>query len=331
MAVDASYMNLLPSTHLLTNREVIKSNQHHYQQQQLQQNQQQQQMLNSELYNVQMDSTLPLQTTMHESMLPFYQSNVCDPNRADSGLTYNNPLQRKRSRDFSTELVCLQPHQKNRVISSESSSFLDQVLYQFQNQQSDIDRILAQHNEKVRMELEEQKMRQSRMLACVIQETIGKKLKEKDEEIQKIGKLNWMLQEKVKSLSAENQVWRELAQTNETTANYLRNNLEQVMAHVKEGRHHAAIAEDDAESSCGSNNNINAADDGNDTAATIGGGGQSGGCGLVRMCKNCGVKESTVLLLPCRHLCLCNMCGSTVRKCPVCDSGMDASVHVNLS
>jgi E3 ubiquitin-protein ligase BOI-like protein len=330
MAVDASYMNLLPSTHLLTNREIIKSNQHHYQQQQLQQNQQQQ-MLNSELYNVQMDSAIPLQTTMHESMLPFYQSNVCDPNRADSGLTYNNPLQRKRSRDFSTELVSLPPHQKNRVISSESSPFLDQVLYQFQNQQSDIDRILAQHNEKVRMELEEQKMRQSRMLACVIQETIGKKLKEKDEEIQRIGKLNWFLQEKVKSLSAENQVWRELAQTNETTANYLRNNLEQVMAHVKEDHHHhhAAVAEDDAGSSCGSNNNNNnAAEDGNDTAATIGGG-QSGG--LVRMCKNCGVGESIVLLLPCRHLCLCNMCGSTVRKCPVCDSGIDASVHVNLS
>jgi len=103
-------------------------------------------MLNSELYNVQMDSAVPLPTTMHESMLPFYQSNVCDPNRADSGLTYNNPLQRKRSRDFSTELVSLPPHQKNRVISSESSSsFVDQVLYQFQNQQSDIDRILAHH------------------------------------------------------------------------------------------------------------------------------------------------------------------------------------------
>lgn len=94
-----------------------------------------------------MDSTLPLPTTMHESLIPFYQSNVCDPNKADSGLTYNIPLQRKRSRDFSNELVSLPPNQKNKVISSESSSssFLDQVVYQFQNQQSDIDRILAHH------------------------------------------------------------------------------------------------------------------------------------------------------------------------------------------
>ncbi|KAL5097615.1 hypothetical protein RYX36_001942 [Vicia faba] len=321
MAVEATFMNLMPSTHLLTNREMMKSNQ--------QQQYQQQQMMNSNMYNVQMNSAMPIPipTTMHESMLPFYQSNVCDQNRADSGLTYNNPLQRKRSRDLSTELVSLPPQQKNRVISSESSSFADQVLYQFQNHQSEIDRILAHHNEKMRMELEEQKMRQSRVLACVIQETVAKKMKEKDEEIQRIGNLNWMLQERVKSLSAENQVWRELAQTNETTANYLRNNLEQVMAHVKEGQHHAALIEDDAESSCGSNN---AAEDVEDAAvAPIFGGGQSGG--LARLCKNCGVRESIVLLLPCRHLCLCNVCGSTVRKCPVCDSGMDASVHVNLS
>lgn len=157
-------------------------------------------------------------------------------------------------------------------------------------------------------------MRQTRMLACVIQETVAKKLKEKDEEIQIMGKLNWALQERVKTLSAENQVWRELAQTNETTANYLRSNLEQVMAHVN---HHASAA-DDAESSCGSNG---AAEDGEDTAATV----------IRRMCRNCGVRESVVLLLPCRHLCLCTVCGSTIHNCPVCDSGMDASVHVNLS
>lgn len=117
---------------------MMKSNQQ-------QQYQQQQQMMSSNMYNVPMNSGMPIPTTMHESMLPFYQSNVCDQNRADSGLTYNNPLQRKRSRDLSTELVSLPPQQKNRVISSESSSFADQVLYQFQNQQSEIDRILAHH------------------------------------------------------------------------------------------------------------------------------------------------------------------------------------------
>ncbi|KAJ1406810.1 hypothetical protein SESBI_24785 [Sesbania bispinosa] len=36
-------------------------------------------------------------------------------------------------------------------------------------------------------------------------------------EIEKIGKLNWALEERVKSLCMENQIWRELAQTNEAT------------------------------------------------------------------------------------------------------------------
>lgn len=184
--------------------------------------------------------------------------------------------------------------------------------------------MLFEQAEKVRMELKEQKMRHSRMLLGAIQEAMAKKLREKDEEIQRIGKLNMVLQERVKSLCVENQIWRELAHTNETTANYLRSNLEQVMAHVGEERHVAAAAAvaDDAQSSCGSNGAVDAGEDTAATAAAVGG---------RNMCKNCGVRESIVLLLPCRHLCLCTICGSTIHNCPVCDSGMDASVHVNLS
>lgn len=316
MAVEATYMNLLPSQ-LLTNREMIKSN-----------NQQQHHQLNSDyMYNNnnQMDSSaLPLPTTMPESLLSFYQSSFCDPNKADSGLTYHLPLQRKRSRDFTTELTSLPARHKNKI-SSEQPSFLNQeILYQFQNQQSELDRVLAHHTEKVRMELEEQKMRQSRMLLSAIQDAMEKKLKEKDEEIQRMGKLNWALQERVKSLCMENQIWRELAQTNETTANYLRSNLEQVLAHVSEEQRGGAAAvtvADDAKSSCGSNDAAQAGDDTAASTAAVGG----------RLCKNCGVRESVVLLLPCRHLCLCTMCGSTIRNCPICESGMDASVHVNLS
>ena len=68
-------------------RELIKSNQ------------QLQHQLNSDyMYNTttQMDSSsaLPQPATMPESLLSFYQSNFCDPNKADSGLTYHIPLQR---------------------------------------------------------------------------------------------------------------------------------------------------------------------------------------------------------------------------------------------
>ena len=192
----------------------------------------------------------------------------------------------------------------------------------------------------MRRGLEEQRKRQSRMVLAAIQEATMKKLKQKDEEIQKMGKLNWMLQERVKSLCMENQIWRELAQTNEATANSLRTNLEQVLAHVSDDRHTGGgaavvdLAADDAESSCGSNNDEGEAENNREdmaaTAAVCGGSGNAADCGG-RMCKKCGERESIVLLLPCRHLCLCTMCGSTIHHCPVCHSGINASVHVNFS
>ncbi|KAL2344672.1 hypothetical protein Fmac_005957 [Flemingia macrophylla] len=237
------------------------------------------------------------------------------PSTAVLPSTYNN---RKRSRDSESS-------------SDLSSFFFDQdVLYHFQRQQSEIDRFIAQHTEKVRMELEEQRVRHSRMVVAAIQEAVAKKLKEKDEEIHRAGKLNWMLQERVKSLCVENQIWRDLAQTNQATANSLRNNLEQLLAHVSDNlhrhsQHHLPAAVVAAESSCASNN-IREEEEvcGGESAAVV-------KQQAKRMCSECGERESIVLLLPCRHLCLCTMCGSTVHSCPLCRSAINASVHVNYS
>ncbi|PPR87232.1 hypothetical protein GOBAR_AA33451 [Gossypium barbadense] len=240
-----------------------------------------------------------------------YQPLVRDPisAKADSGVTYNMNIPvsapRKRPRDSYSYIVA----RKNDFCGTE----------------------------KVRLEVEERRKRQSRMLITAIQEGVMKKLKEKDEEIQRMGKLNWVLQERVKSLYLENQLWRDLAQTNEATANSLRTNLEQVLAHVGEERHAsgggAAALADDAESSCGSSDEgwrkvvLRPTQPHDTTAAVVGNGNNNG-----RKCRKCGEKESSVLLLPCRHLCLCTMCGSTlVGTCPVCDSVTNASVHVNMS
>ncbi|KAE8677608.1 putative BOI-related E3 ubiquitin-protein ligase 2 [Hibiscus syriacus] len=183
-------------------------------------------------------------------------------NKVDSGLTYNVNIPvsapRKRPRDASFVNCfdsCAVPR-KNKSLGI-SSVVDDGVFCQIQQQQhQEIDHLIAQHIEKVRVELEEKRKKQSRMLLTVIQDGIVKKLKEKEEEIQRMGKLNWVLQERVKSLCLENQLWRDLAQTNEATANSLRTNLEQVLAHVDEERNanDGGVADlvDDAEPSYGS-------------------------------------------------------------------------------
>ncbi|KAF5728744.1 BOI-related E3 ubiquitin-protein ligase 1 [Tripterygium wilfordii] len=277
------------------------------------------------MYNTQMDSGLNFNGSTPDSVLPMYQSLDYNPvsgkasmNKADSGVTYNIPALRKRPRDPINDIEAFNASQKSKN-SSGFASFLDQdIIFQIQQQQFEMDRFIADHTETVRMELEERRKMQSRMLIQSIRDRIVKKLKEKDEEMERIGKVNWILQERVKSLCMENQIWRDLAQSNEATANSLRNNLEQVLAHVSEDRNQCAgpATADDAESSCGSSNEGAAAE----VAVAK------------RMCRKCGEKESSVLVLPCRHLCLCTSCGSTlIGSCPVCDSVVNASVHVNMS
>lgn len=334
MAVEAPHTNLNFTSHLLTNRDFAKVNQ-----------------ANMSFYNTQMDSGLVFNEPMPETLLSFYQSSLgCDPvsakasNKDDSGLTYNVPAvaaPRKRSRDsINDNFDAFHASQKTKVCPF--SSFIDQdIIFQIQQQQSEIDRFIAEHNQKVRMELEDRRKRQSRMLVSAIQGGMMKRLIEKDEEIQRMGKLNWVLQEKVKSLYVETQIWRDLAQANEATANSLRSNLEQVLAHVSEDRYvngGGATVADDAESSCGSSDHgrcpLAGGEEGavKDKLVVVKDNNSSKNINHNRMCKKCGERESSVLLLPCRHLCLCTLCGSNlIGTCPVCESVMDASVHVNMA
>lgn len=195
--------------------------------------------------------------------------------------------------------------------------------------------------ERVKFEIEEKRKRQARTIMEAIEHGLVKRLRVKEEERDRIGKINHALEERVKSLSVENQIWRDLAQTNEATANNLRTNLEQILAQVKvPGVGLANVREnddgddddDDAQSCCGSSAGdekkeetvrrrlvVVEEEEAHDKAVKG------------RICRNCGEEESCVLLLPCRHLCLCGVCGSTVHTCPICRSPKNASVHVNMS
>ncbi|KAJ0247099.1 E3 ubiquitin-protein ligase BOI [Hirschfeldia incana] len=195
-----------------------------------------------------------------------------------------------------------------------SSSLINaELLCQIQNQQQlEIDRFVAQRTEKLRIEIEGCQRTQTRMLASAVRNAIAKKLKEKDDEIVRVRNVNFVLQERVKSLCVENQIWRDIAQTNEAHANNLRTNLDQVLAQIETLQ---PAVEDDAESSCGS------WVEGGEAIRAVSSG-----------CKRCGESEASVLVLPCRHLCLCAVCGSaSLRTCPVCGSVTNASVHVNMS
>lgn len=318
-----------------------------------------------------------IKTTATETMiLPPYNSITTDslPQKtamnSDSGLTYNVPPLRKRSRDSrdysnsinfpypNSYMSPSTPQQQNnhRSCASSSFSFLgEDISLQIQRQQLDIDQLISQQMEKVKYEIEEKRKRQAMRLIQAIDMSVTKRMKAKEEEIEKIGKMNWALEERVKSLCMENQIWRDLAQSNEATANALRTNLEQLLqqrAPAGDGNEDTVVPAgpvalmDDAESCCDSNESINDDDAVDQWRNVVGhngknigamkmvgncGGGDSNFVNSMKLCSNCGKDESCVLILPCRHLCLCAVCGSSLHICPICKSFKTASIHVNMS
>ncbi|XP_073135223.1 probable BOI-related E3 ubiquitin-protein ligase 3 isoform X2 [Henckelia pumila] len=256
----------------------------------------------------------PGTTTAPGGVFPAYASPINEKTAAmkcDSGLTYAVPVSRKRSRD--SIVTPLHPPALNQIGNKGCGSFTflgEDLTFQIQQQQFEVDRFVSQHTEKARMEMEERRKRYSysRRITAAVEDNMMRKMKAKEEEMEKIGKMNCALEERMKVLSIENQIWRDLAQSNEAAAKALRSNLEQVIAQRRR-----AEEADDAQSCCGETEQRTLAKS------------------RYMACRRCGEEESCVLLLPCRHLCLCTVCGSSLHICPLCKSPKTASVHVNMS
>ncbi|XP_074565313.1 putative BOI-related E3 ubiquitin-protein ligase 3 [Curcuma longa] len=186
----------------------------------------------------------------------------------------------------------------------ESFSFLgEDFSSNVQQQLLNLDRLILNHVAKVRMELVQ---RLRRNLAAA-EEGASKRLKEKEEEVERERKVTWALEERIKSLCVENQMWRELARSSEAVALALRADLERALAATVKAA--PAAAAEDAESCCCGDSEEEAR----------------------RTCRCCGEREPAVLLLPCRHLCVCAACGPAVATCPVCECRKNGSVLVNMS
>ncbi|XP_042425630.1 probable BOI-related E3 ubiquitin-protein ligase 3 [Zingiber officinale] len=159
----------------------------------------------------------------------------------------------------------------------------------------DLNRLVVDHVARLRAEL----VGRLRRILAAAEEGASKRLRAKEEEVELARKVALALEERLKSLSIENQMWRELARSGEAAVCALRADLDRALAE-------AATA--DAESCCRG-----------DSAAAR------------RACRCCGEMEPTVLLLPCRHLCACAVCGPAAAACPVCDCRKNGHVLVNMS
>ncbi|KAL4584927.1 hypothetical protein LXL04_009538 [Taraxacum kok-saghyz] len=153
-------------------------------------------------------------------------------------------------------------------------------------------------------------------LLNTLEKEVAKRLSEKEIEIENMNRRNMELGLKIKQVAMEAQSWHYRAKYNESVVNALKNNLQQVMAQNpaqgKEGYGDSEV--DDAASYTNVNPQI-----------------QNQNQNQMLKCRVCNGREVCVLLLPCRHLCLCKECHVFTENCPVCHVMRTESVHVFMS
>ncbi|KAK1682912.1 hypothetical protein QYE76_043760 [Lolium multiflorum] len=205
-----------------------------------------------------------------------------------------------------------------------ATSLQHDLLSTLSHQCTEIDALVRVETERMRAGLEEARRRHVRALLSAAERAAAGRLRAAEAALELARCRNATLSERLGQISAEGQAWIGVAKSHEAAVAGLRATLDQLLqsACAAEGAAGEGADAEDARSCCFETpvGGDDAGDDG-DAASN-----------KSRVaCKACGAGESCVLVLPCRHLCLCPACDAAVDTCPVCAATKNASLHVLLS
>jgi E3 ubiquitin-protein ligase BOI and related proteins len=169
--------------------------------------------------------------------------------------------------------------------------------------------------------LEKVQAKQFEALASV-EDKILRKIRDKEAEVETINKRNSELEDQIKQLAVEVGAWQQRAKYNESMINALKYNLEQVCTHQsKDFKEGCGDSEVDDTASCYNGGPVNLQLMPNESRRQPK---ESTAC---RVCKS---SEACMLLLPCRHLCLCKECESKLSFCPLCQSSKILGMEIYM-
>ena len=104
--------------------------------------------------------------------------------------------------------------------------------------------------------LAEQRRSHLRLIVSAVEARAAKRLKGKDDEIERVRGMNWALEERLRNLYMEAQMWRDVAQSHEAAANVLRADLQRVLDAQAVRGGGGCHGQDDAESCCWGENHV---------------------------------------------------------------------------
>ncbi|WVZ51364.1 hypothetical protein U9M48_002516 [Paspalum notatum var. saurae] len=185
----------------------------------------------------------------------------------------------------------------------------------------EVDALVRAECDRLRAGVDQASKRQRQALARRAAAGAARALREKEAALDTARRRAAGLEELLRRAAAERHAWRGVARSNEAAAAGLRATLDALLLRAAGA---GAPADEEEEGFGESCQNAAAADD-------------AVSCCFVEKaeapargwaCRACGAGEASVLVLPCRHLCLCKACEPRADACPVCLAAKNASIHV---
>ena len=194
------------------------------------------------------------------------------------------------------------------------------LLSQLYRQGMEIDAVLRLETDRMRAGLEEARQQHVRALVSAAERAAARRLRAAEAALELARCRNAKLSERLTQICAEGQAWIRVAKSHEAVAAGLQATLDQLLQSPC-----AAVA------ATGADGDGDAEDARSCCFETPAGDDAAASKASAAACRACGEGESCVLLLPCRHLCLCSACDAAVDTCPLCATTKNASLHVLLS
>ncbi|KAF7817489.1 putative BOI-related E3 ubiquitin-protein ligase 3 [Senna tora] len=211
-----------------------------------------------------------------------------------------------------------------RLASTGESALLsligDDIDQELQQHDAEMDRFLKAQSEQFQQTILEKVQASELQSISIVEDKILQKLQEKEATVQSINKKNIELVERMEQLSVEAGAWQQRAKYNENVVTALKFNLEQVYVQSRDSKEGCGDSEVDDTASCCNGRNTDfhlLSKENNDMKETM-------------TCKACRVNEVSMLLLPCKHLCLCKDCESKLSFCPLCQSSKLSGIEVYM-
>ncbi|XP_074365812.1 putative BOI-related E3 ubiquitin-protein ligase 3 isoform X2 [Apium graveolens] len=212
-----------------------------------------------------------------------------------------------------------------RLNSSGDSPLLaligDDIELQLQRHDAEIDKYIKLQGDRLRQSVLEKVQANQLQAISYIEEKFLQKFREKDAEVESINKKNAELESHIEQLAIEANAWQQRAKYNESMINTLSFNLQQVYAKSRDSKEGCGDSEvDDTASCCNGRPALNfhlLCKDNNEMKALM-------------TCKVCRVSEVSMLLLPCKHLCVCKECESRLSHCPLCQSSKYIGMEIYM-